>query len=708
MLEVYGWVLTFVGASRYFWPMDEEEYSYFPADRLVGVLLIQHLDEKNWQAEVVELIHLTSRFGAFIRKGEKWEPLWQGWNPNPDYKYINFGASSYKKVLRIFDNKQQDFLDYEEVSEFQEILSWEGGFDETDEPECFRDIEELINWIQDFVKPQPAVITYGVENVSISDMAWMHQDVEELERLRQETESYVLAQRRKRSSEVMDEKLFVIQMYPPLSDAVSDAFNQAGNSAAFADCLDEFDAEMRETPVQKFLFGGSASMRELNAYYLDLLAISIDYQGPLKQEDADKLRLVREKELKPTNRLEIWFYGAEGELSHDIIANTEFGLFSRNGRRQWLPFLRDLEVEDLVDLAGCSVVHIRPEREEHLLDEYDSGALKSMRLNSPILNKYCVDYGDKDSSSSDCKDRTPLNQGPEISYSDLTRIAALLVQEVAFSLGQDLRDLKKVGFEVSDVEASYNELESFRRLKKKLSLLDLHKLLIACLGENSEGESVTSTASGLREAVKKKETIEKLMEVREIEYFQIESLVLALPFSSRNIMWLEYQSKNYGFFVRRSGEWAIGLSEYQKEFQEVGLYRVKEESVQKVIALFDELEATNREVTVEEVAPMLYTPRMLHQSNVDESDPNAWDAELFTLDELPPSLASVVQYLYESVMTRIVKYSETLENDEAEVAMQVDQWMSQIGGERMIDFMNRKESINRKLLSDFMTEARKI
>jgi hypothetical protein len=688
--------------------MEEEEYSYFSADRLVGVLGIRYFDDESWQAEVIELIHLTSRFGAFIRKGEKWDPLWQGWNPNPDYKYINFDASSYSKILRIFDNKHIDFLSYEEVSEFQEILNWEGGFDETEEPECFRDIEELVNWIQDFIKPQPAVITYGDENISISDMAWMRQDVEELERLQEETESYVLAQRRKRSSEIMDEKLFIIQMYPPLSDAVLDAFSQAGTSAAFVDCLDEFDAEMRGTPVQKFLFGGSASMRELNAYYLDLLAISIDYQQPLKQEDADKFSLTRAKELKPQNRLEIWFYGKDGSFSYDVIANTEFGLFSRSGGRKWLPFIRNPEVEDLIDLAGCSIVHIRPEREKHLLDDFDSGALKSIRINSPILKKYSVDYGDKDSTSSDCKDRKPLNQGPKISYSDLTRIAALLVQDVSFSLWQDLRELKMAGFDVSDAEARHLELESFRRLKKQLSLLDLHKHLVECLGENSEGESISSSAGDLRQAIKKKATIEKLMEVRDIEYFQIDSLVLALPFSPRNVMWLEYQSKNYGNFVRQSGEWVIGLSDYQKEFQEVGLYRIKEECVQEIIVLFDELEIAKREVSIEEIAPMLYTPRMLNRINVDESDPNAWDAGLFTRDEMPPSLTSVVEYIYESVMRRIVKYSESLETDEAEVAMQVDQWMSRLGGERMIDFMNREESMNRNLLREFITEARKI
>ena len=65
--------------------MDEEEYQYFTPDRLTGVLkgYIDH--EGKEQFDVHELIHLTSRFGAFRRECKRWESIWPGWNPDPDF-----------------------------------------------------------------------------------------------------------------------------------------------------------------------------------------------------------------------------------------------------------------------------------------------------------------------------------------------------------------------------------------------------------------------------------------------------------------------------------------------------------------------------------------------------------------------------------------------------------------------------------------------
>ena len=221
--------------------MDDPEYSYFAPDRLVGVLGIGDPDDLALSTHLYELIHLTSRFGAFIRKGDKWDPLWPGWNPNPDLKYINFKADSYDKVVRAFDQSPEDYLYYEEFSEYQEILEWEGSFDNTVAPECFREIEELINWIQDFTEPKLSVITYGRYRVSCGDMAWMYPHVEELEALRAETEEYVLKQRKKSAAEVLDEQLYQIQMYPPLHDQVVDAYFAAASAANDEYSLDEFD-----------------------------------------------------------------------------------------------------------------------------------------------------------------------------------------------------------------------------------------------------------------------------------------------------------------------------------------------------------------------------------------------------------------------------------------------------------------------------------
>jgi len=688
-----------------FYDEEDVEYSYFSADRLVGVLQVQRVNENEKIAELVELIHLTSRFGAFIRKGQKWEHLWQGWNPDPDYKYINFRDSSYQEAVQLFDDRFPDRLTYAEIRKFQTILSWEGVFDDTDGPEHFRSIEELINWNQDFAEPQPVVITYGDDNVSISDMAWMQPHVEELQSLEKDTQRYVLAQRSKSSSLIMDENLVPIQMYPPLHQAVFDALNEAANHAARADCLEVFENELIELPVNHYLSGGQASMRDLGIYQMQLLAIATDYRRPLSQEEVDRLVLVRPKKVKPANRLEVWFLGAEDSIFHNVIANTEFGLFARNGRGVWRPYLRDPEVEDIVDLAGCSIIYVRPEREKHLLALADTDKLKSLRLMWDTLNKYRVSYENRGWMDTDFEDRTPLNQGPEVSYSDLTRIAAQLVKEAVFAIEMDLKVMKKVGYEVAAVEQSYEELAAFRRKKKNLSYRDLNKLLRHCLEENEYGETLASVAEDARRALKRVETLHKLIESREIDYFPTGSVILALPFSGKNVMWLEYHSKTYGSFVRRSGQWLRGLADYQKDFQQTELYRVKEDSVIDIVALFDEIDLEGHEVSIEDVASMIFVPRMLKGKLPEDFDPNSWDAKSFTRDEMPPSLASVVEYLYSKVMKEIVKYSESLEADDVDGAMQVDEWMSHLEGDAMMAFMNREASISRTLLQDFMAQA---
>lgn len=688
-----------------FYDEDDVEYSYFSADRLVGVIRVQRINANEKIAQLVELIHLTSRFGAFIRTGEKWEHLWQGWNPDPDYKYINLRDASYQEVVQLFDDCFLDSLPYAEIRKFQTTLNWEGVFDETDGPEHFRDIEEIINWNQDFAEPTPAVITYGVDNVSISDMAWMQPHVDELERLEKETQSYVLAQRSKPSSLVMDESLSSIQMYPPLHQSVLDAVNEAGSHASRADCLEEFEHELSDLPVSHYLSGGRASMRDLNRYFIQMLAIATDYRRPLKQEEVDQLKLFRAKEVKPANRLEVWFLGAEDSTFHNVIANTEFGLFARDGRRVWRPYLRNPEVEDIVELAGCSIVYVRPEREEHLLALADSGKLDSLRLMWDTLNKFRVFYENRGWIASDFADRTPLNQGSELSYADLTRIAAQVVKEAVFAIEMDLKVMKKVGYDVSEMEQSYEELAAFRRNKKNLSYLDLNKLLRHCLEENEYGETLSSVAEDARQAIKRHETLFKLIETREIDYFPTGSLILAFPFTGKNVMWLEYHSKPYGSFVRRSGRWLKGLADYQKEFQKTELYRVTEDSAIDIIALFDEIDLEDHEASIEDVASMIYVPRVLKGKLPEDFDPNSWDASSFTRDEMPPSLASVVEYLYGNVMKEIAQYAESFEDDDGDRAMQVEQWMSRSEGEAMMDFMNRQASISRTSLQDFMAQA---
>jgi hypothetical protein len=96
--------------------------------------------------------------------------------------------------------------------------------------------------------------------------------------------------------------------------------------------------------------------------------------------------------------------------------------------------------------------------------------------------------------------------------------------------------------------------------------------------------------------------------------------------------------------------------------------------------------------------------------NQDLSEDNLrdWDYEPFTREQMPPSAVAVVEYLYMSVMKFISDYSERLEDDDSDGYMQVDEWLSWIWSDHMIDFMNRESTLNRNLLGRFLKAAPKI
>ncbi len=458
--------------------MDDPEYSYFAPDRLVGVLGISDSDEPVSSAHLYTLIHLTSRFGAFIREGNRWEPLWQGWNPDPSLKYINFKADAYDKVVRAFDQSPEDFLYYEEFSEHQEILEWEGSFDNTLAPECFRDIEELINWIQDFVEPKPAVITYGRHRVSCGDMAWMYPHVQELEALREATEEYVLAQRKKSSSEKMEEQLTRIELYPPLTQAVHDAMNEAASLAANVDCLEEFEGELDFTAVGNYFNGSKASVKDLGKYYVELIALGLGYQVPLNQLNADNLQLVRDLSLKPEDRLEAWFiHGQKIEL-YQIMANTRFGLFARYGKGKWQPVLRSREEEDLYDMSGVTIVQLRPEREVEIFREFDAGKLQEMSIKDPALNKFKLEYRGDNPSGYDFYDRVNFNDKNTHSFSELRGVASRVVRDSLFDLRTRVKELEQEGVDVEALKSRLEVLNAVFKDEKKLSYYELHRLLV--------------------------------------------------------------------------------------------------------------------------------------------------------------------------------------------------------------------------------------
>lgn len=458
--------------------MDEPEFSYFAPDRLVGVLGIEDDENQDSSAQIFHLIHLTSRFGAFIRENNQWKPLVQSWNPDPDYKYINFKESSYDAVVRAYDSADQNNFFYDEVKEHQEILDWEGGYDNTIEPFCFRDIQELINWIQDFVEPKPKVITYGRHRVSISDMDWMRHDVAALEEAQAETEAYVLRQRKKNGFRLVEEKLTQIEMYPPLNQAIHETFAWALGNAGDWESSEDFLAEYSGEPLARYLAGEAVSMRELNETYLELLASGFSYQFPLSQINADNLPLIRDASVKPENRLEAWFLHGQEILLYQVIANTYFGIFARYGKGKWQPILRSREDEDIYDLAGVTIVHLRPEREVEIFAEFDAGNLQEMKINSAALTKFRVDYRDDNPSGFDFYDRVNFNDKTTHLYSTLPSVASGVVMDMVVDLRSRVKTLSREEFDVDLLNKHLEKLNAFLKDENELSYYELHRTLV--------------------------------------------------------------------------------------------------------------------------------------------------------------------------------------------------------------------------------------
>ena len=686
--------------------MEDTKFSYFSPDRLVGVFEIEDPEQPVASARLVEVIHLTSRFGAFKRSEEDtWELIWEGWNPDPDLKYINFDDDAYYPVIWELQGARGYYpLYYKDVSEFQKILSWEGSFDNTQSPECLRDIDELVNWINDFVEPRPDVITYGPGRISMSDMAWMRYEVEELEELRSDTELYVLSQRRKSSKEVMNEELLHIEIHPKFFENIYDTYDLSDDRSNYSE---EFRKIWERSAYIRCMRGEKVTMRELHDLHFQLLAQSIDMTAPFTQREIDQQELNRSITLKPANRLEGWFLqGDEPQLIH-LVANTKYGLFTRADKGQWRPLIRSREDEDIFDLAGVTIVQLRPEREIEIIKAFDSGNLHDMKIDDPALNKYKVNYYGFIPSGNDYYDQVDHNDKSGIKFSSLKRIGALVIREMIYELRKNIKVLREANVDIGLLPANLLLLEAFMKNEIELSNSRIHNLLRESFSEEIDAETIHMTAGEFARR-SAKERFEKMIQSRDVEYLPLGSLVLVVAYEPATSMWLEYRSQTYGAFARIDGGWKSGFSQDAKLYKELFLYEVKEESVQDFIKAFDVIAQGDGWASFEELAPMLCFFRMNKNRAGDLFNPRDWDAEPFMRDEMPPSTAAVVEYLYNSVMAFINDYSEAHEDDDDDSWMQVDEWLAQIWADHMIEFMNGESTLNRNLLGRFLDAAPRI
>lgn len=689
--------------------MTDDDYFYFAHDRLVGVVWMTDHPEYDpiSTAHIVELIHLTSRFGAFIREGNKWVPLWAGWNPDPDYKYINFSSTSYRQVLNLFENSEQDDISYSDVRKYQEVLNWEGIYDNTHLPECFRDISELVNWIQDFTEPKPEIITFGSSRISCGDMAMMHPDVEELKSLQESAEHEILLHRSKSQDILLEEPLYQIQMYPPLNDLIFEAYSEAGTRADFNDFLDEFDEEMSDTTLGRYLSGGRASIKQLNAYYLELLSITFTHQRPMNQDDVDSLKLIRDQHLMPKNRLELWVTLGD-PIDINLVSNTEFGLFTRLGKNQWRPLSRDYEVEDVFDLAGVTILQVRPERESEVIKKFDNGELEGLHLNDPQLNRLVLEYRGYINQESNTYSRLNPNDRSTLSFSSLNAIATMVVRDMFFELSTSIKVLQTAHFDLPYlIDEKLSTLDLFIKGKTNLKYGELSRVLGDSFQQDEFGADIGHEVAYIERQIQKQKKFEKLIDSRDIDYLPTSSMVLVVAYLPSPSMWLEFRSRNYEKFARIDGCWKKGMSQDSKYYKQLSLYEVREECVSDMIKTYDLIAQGDSWASFEQLAPMLCFYRMSKHRVGEIFNPKDWDYEPFTRNQMPPSIAAVFDYLYLSVMEFLESYSKKSTNED-EDGTQLSYWLSMIYADDVMEFMNQDSTLNKNLLGRFLANAAQI
>jgi hypothetical protein len=687
--------------------MDDEEYQYFTPDRLTAVIK-SYVNYEGIGYDVHELIHLTSRFGAFRREGKRWESIWPGWNPDPDFLYVNFKSSSYEKVLRLFDEHPPECLDFFDVKEHQEILDWEGDFDLTVGPHHFRDIQELVNQIQDFVEPRPRIITYGNGNVSCGDMAWMHPYLSDLNDQREIYEQHVLEQKQKPHKVLMEEPLLRIEMYPPLHDDVISHFTAAANQVPD---LEAFDEEYQNTIFMNYFHGGRATMNQLLGYYREFLSITVANRSILTKAEADRFQLTRELYLRPANRLEAWFVGED--RFHQLVANTEFGLFESLAPGKWRPVIRDWEIEDLYDMAGVSRIHIRPEREEEVLRHHFVGGFSEKTINDPELNKYRVEYRNEETDERDFYDRTPLGNTNKFLRSALKRVGATVVREMVNELRADLKVLTDEGIQVDSILDKLVILENFLRNKIELSYQELRDLLYACFrSDPEEGNGIQQLAEDVRKKNASRLKFEKLMDHRDVEFLPLTSMVLIVAYQPSTTMWLEYRSHYYGRLARRKGKWQTNIQQDPEIYKELHLYEVKEECASELVEKFDAIAMGTRSAPFGEIAPMLFLLRMNKDADLQAISNDDWDSRPFSRSEMQPSTALVFESIYSQIQQYFEEkadtYGELSQDQLAQALLEDREELSAIYGDEVRKFIRKGGTLDREHLSIFMTGALEI
>ena len=450
--------------------------SYFDTDRLVGIF---ENDNNDRSPRLIYLVHITARFGMFSRSVGSWVHIQPNWSLDPKLKYINFKERNYQEIVKMFDDSIDDYsaLIYDELEKYRDKAHWETEFYSSNSPRHMLNVVELINQAQFFVEPKPKVLGHNFRRIDEAHDAGLV--LELLERCKEDYENKILTHLKRKSSEKVKDNLKVIEMYPPLHQAVLDLRNKFSDLITSKNLIHELEEYFDHDPYEHYLHGVTKiSIEFLTDTYKRLMGFFLAYSHPLDVDDIKGLEVKRHISALPKSRLELWVVD---EKPFVLVANTQIGQFLlSNGK--WQPRLMpDTDSqEDIYTLSEPDVIHLKPELASHIISYFKKLSLEDIKLDNLDLRHFQVSY-DPDTKE---RDQKSVNFGYELylsnheagvgdfelTYDKLDSISKQIFSEVFNNISSNYKFLKSKNklSEFFDTEYEFQNLTDFVFSKKSL------------------------------------------------------------------------------------------------------------------------------------------------------------------------------------------------------------------------------------------------
>jgi hypothetical protein len=477
--------------------------SYFATDRLVGIFEKDNLERS---PRLLQILHMTSRFGMFSRSRGSWLHIQPDWGIDPNLKYINFKEKNYREIIQIFDDSLDNFteINYEDVEKFRAMTSWEDDFYISDGPRHMLNVVELINQAQFFVEPKPDILTHTFRRIDEAHDAGLV--LQMLDTHRENYEIKVLKNLKRKMPETMKDELKIIEMYPPLHEAVLDLRNKFYDLISSKNLTHELEEYFDHDTYEHYLNGTSKiSIEILTNTYNRLMPFFLAYASPMDADQIKSLKVIRDISAMPESRLELWIVE---EKPYVLVANTQFGQYLLLNQK-WNPRIRPNEVsqEDIYTLTQPKVIHLKPELSTHIISYFKKTNLNDIDLENLDLLQFQVSY------NSDTKDfdQKSINFGYELfngnadlKYSNLDSLSKQIFLAINNNISSNydfLRKRRKLS-EFTNTEYELQKLTNFALSKESFPAHVICSAIEAFF--NPDGENIDDVANRERKIMEER------------------------------------------------------------------------------------------------------------------------------------------------------------------------------------------------------------